>query len=78
MVEQGVTVADLTTAYWLLLAQDFARQGACDLGALRRVHAGGEAMPPEGLQAWRDAGLAHIALLNTYGPTEAAPLRHRA
>ena len=72
VVEQGITVADLTTAYWLLLAQDFARRAPCALGALRRVHAGGEAMAPEGLQAWRQAGLGHIELLNTYGPTEAA------
>ncbi|MEG0121363.1 MAG: AMP-binding protein, partial [Pseudomonas sp.] len=35
------------------------------------VHSGGEAMPPEGVQAWRLAGLEHVKLLNTYGPTEA-------
>ncbi|MFJ2992102.1 amino acid adenylation domain-containing protein [Pandoraea sp. NPDC087047] len=51
--------------------QDFARQGQRDYGALRQVHAGGEAMPPEGLKAWREAGLGHVKLLNTYGPTEA-------
>lgn len=28
-------------------------------------------MPPEGVAAWRRAGLAHVRLLNTYGPTEA-------
>ncbi|WP_071323165.1 non-ribosomal peptide synthetase [Janthinobacterium sp. 1_2014MBL_MicDiv] len=67
-----ISVADLTTAYWSLLAQDFALQGPRDYGALRQVHAGGEAMPPEALQAWRQAGMRHIRLLNTYGPTEAA------
>ncbi|APA68033.1 non-ribosomal peptide synthetase [Janthinobacterium sp. 1_2014MBL_MicDiv] len=66
-----ISVADLTTAYWSLLAQDFALQGPRDYGALRQVHAGGEAMPPEALQAWRQAGMRHIRLLNTYGPTEA-------
>jgi amino acid adenylation domain-containing protein len=71
LIDKRISVADLTTAYWLLLAQDFARHGARPYGALRQVHAGGEAMPPEGLNAWRKAGLAHIALLNTYGPTEA-------
>ncbi|MDZ5634894.1 non-ribosomal peptide synthetase [Janthinobacterium sp. GMG1] len=67
-----ISLADLTTAYWSLLAQDFAQQGPRDYGALRQVHAGGEAMPPEALQAWRQAGMRHIRLLNTYGPTEAA------
>lgn len=71
LTEHGVTVADLTTAYWLLLAQDFARDGRVDTGRLRQVNVGGEAMPPEGLRAWRDAGLAHVKVLNTYGPTEA-------
>ena len=51
--------------------QDFARQGIRDYGALRQVHVGGEAMPVEGLRAWREAGLGHVRLLNTYGPTEA-------
>ncbi|WP_395316565.1 amino acid adenylation domain-containing protein [Variovorax sp. UC74_104] len=71
LIERQVSVADLTTAYWLLLAQDFARHGPRSYGALRQVHAGGEAMPPEGLNAWRKAGLAGVTLLNTYGPTEA-------
>ncbi|WP_219621586.1 non-ribosomal peptide synthetase, partial [Cupriavidus pauculus] len=69
IVRHRVTVADLTTAYWLLLAQHYAQHGA-DLGALRQVNAGGEAMPAEGVRAWREAGLSHIRLLNTYGPTE--------
>ncbi|WP_211958875.1 non-ribosomal peptide synthetase, partial [Cupriavidus numazuensis] len=66
----GITVADLTTAYWMLLARDFATGGR-DLGQLRLVITGGEAMPPEGVKLWCDAGLAHIRLLNAYGPTEA-------
>jgi amino acid adenylation domain-containing protein/non-ribosomal peptide synthase protein (TIGR01720 family) len=68
---QRITVADLTTAYWLLLARDFARQPPRDWGDLRQVNVGGEAMSPEGVKAWRDAGLAHVRLLNAYGPTEA-------
>ncbi|SHN31632.1 non-ribosomal peptide synthetase [Rhizobacter sp. OV335] len=71
VIARRVSVADLTTAYWQLLAQDFAREPGHDLGALRQVHVGGEAMSPEGLKAWRDAGLSHIRLLNAYGPTEA-------
>ena len=71
LIGKRITVADLTTAYWFLLAQDFARRGSRDYGLLRQVHAGGEAMSPEGIKAWRDAGLGGITLLNTYGPTEA-------
>src|SRR5690606_19999870 len=48
-----------------------ARHGRVDPGQLRQVNVGGEAMPPEGIKAWRDAGLAQVRLLNTYGPTEA-------
>jgi len=72
LIDKRITVADLTTAYWFLLVQDFARQGPQDYGQLRQVHAGGEAMSPEGIKAWREAGLGGVTLLNTYGPTEAA------
>ncbi|WP_430231281.1 amino acid adenylation domain-containing protein, partial [Nitrosomonas communis] len=71
LIDKRITVADLTTAYWFLLVQDFAKEGPRDFGALRQVHAGGEAMSPEGIKAWRQAGLEGITLLNTYGPTEA-------
>ncbi|WP_339505384.1 non-ribosomal peptide synthase/polyketide synthase [Pseudomonas sp. RL_105y_Pfl2_101] len=71
IVEQGITVMDLTTAYWNMIAKEFAAVGPRDYAALRQVHSGGEAMPPEGVQAWRRAGLEQVRLLNTYGPTEA-------
>ncbi|MET0266309.1 MAG: amino acid adenylation domain-containing protein [Duganella sp.] len=71
VIAQRISVVDLTTAYWAVLAQDFAAFGPRPYGALRQVHAGGEALPPEALHAWRAAGLAHVRLLNTYGPTEA-------
>ena len=73
VAQQRITVADLTTAYWNALSQDFAgnprARVAC--ASLRRVHAGGEAMPADGVLAWRTAGLAHVAVANTYGPSEA-------
>jgi len=71
IVEQGVTVADLPAAYWYLLARDCASGVVRDLGDLRQVHVGGEAMSVEGLRLWHQAGLSHVRLLNTYGPTEA-------
>jgi amino acid adenylation domain-containing protein len=71
LYRHGITVAAcLTTAYWYQLAQDFALDPADAYGALRLVSVGGEAMPPEGLNAWRKAGLSHVRLLNIYGPTE--------
>jgi amino acid adenylation domain-containing protein len=72
LIEKRITVADLTTAYWFMLVQYFARNEPRDYGLLRQVHAGGEAMSPEGLKAWHEAGFDGVTLLNTYGPTEAA------
>ncbi|WP_234829517.1 non-ribosomal peptide synthetase, partial [Pseudomonas savastanoi] len=71
IVEHGVTLADLPAAYWLTLVQDFAASPPAHYGALRQIHVGGEAMAVEGLRLWHKAGLGHVRLLNTYGPTEA-------
>ncbi len=49
----------------------FASQKRTDYGALRLISVGGEAMAPEGLQKWENAGMGGIQLLNAYGPTEA-------
>ncbi|WP_257022650.1 non-ribosomal peptide synthetase [Pigmentiphaga litoralis] len=71
LLRDQITVVDITTAYWMVLVQDFVRFRVSCHGALRQLHIGGEAMPPEGLKAWLKAGLGHVRLLNTYGPTEA-------
>ncbi|TFF49900.1 non-ribosomal peptide synthetase [Pseudomonas putida] len=71
LISNDISVVDVTTAYWFMLAKDFAEHGPRDYGRLHQFHAGGEAMPPEGLLAWQAAGLSHVTLLNTYGPTEA-------
>ncbi|WP_308583944.1 non-ribosomal peptide synthase/polyketide synthase [uncultured Pseudomonas sp.] len=68
---QGITVADLPTAYWNLFLLDCLAAGPRSYGALQQVHIGGEAMPLDGPAQWLRAGLGHIRLLNTYGPTEA-------
>ncbi|MEX3526072.1 MAG: amino acid adenylation domain-containing protein [Burkholderia sp.] len=70
---ERITVADLTTAYWNALAQDFAArpEARAAFATLRCVHAGGEAMPADGVRAWRAAGLTDLTLANTYGPSEA-------
>ncbi len=71
IIEQGITLADLPTAYWKLFLQDCLQAGTRSYGALRQIHIGGEAMPLDGPQLWQRAGLGHVRLLNTYGPTEA-------
>ncbi|GFM68317.1 pyoverdine sidechain peptide synthetase [Pseudomonas cichorii] len=71
VVEHGITLADLPAAYWLTLVQDYAARPPAHYGALRQIHVGGEAMAVEGLRLWCQAGLGHVRLLNTYGPTEA-------
>jgi amino acid adenylation domain-containing protein/non-ribosomal peptide synthase protein (TIGR01720 family) len=71
IVRHGVTVADLPAAYWYLLARECASGVVSNLGDLRQVHVGGEAMSVEGLRLWHQAGLSPVRLLNTYGPTEA-------
>ncbi|MBK5530550.1 non-ribosomal peptide synthetase [Pseudomonas sp. TH06] len=71
IVGNGVTLADLPAAYWFLLARECAGGNIASLGPLRQVHVGGEAMSVEGLRLWHEAGLNHVRLLNTYGPTEA-------
>uniref|UniRef100_UPI003FD82F02 condensation domain-containing protein n=1 Tax=Pseudomonas sp. TaxID=306 RepID=UPI003FD82F02 len=71
IIRQRITLADLPTAYWHLFLLDCLAAGPRSYGALRQVHIGGEAMPLDGPAQWLKAGLGHVRLLNTYGPTEA-------
>ncbi|WP_248796632.1 amino acid adenylation domain-containing protein [Pseudomonas sp. MWU13-2105] len=71
ILEHGITLADLPAAYWHLLVQDWAARPPRHYGVLRQIHIGGEAMAVDGLRLWTLAGLGHVRLINTYGPTEA-------
>nr|WP_098479745.1 non-ribosomal peptide synthetase [Pseudomonas poae] len=71
ILQQGITLADLPTAYWNVFLLDCLAAGPRTYGALRQMHIGGEAMPLDGPAQWLRAGLGHVRLLNTYGPTEA-------
>ncbi|MFZ3284480.1 amino acid adenylation domain-containing protein [Pseudomonas sp.] len=71
IVDHGITLADLPAAYWYWLVQEYAANPPSGFGALRQIHVGGEAMAVDGLRLWQQAGLGHVRLLNTYGPTEA-------
>ena len=67
----GLTVANLPTAYWQQLVDEWTRDpGLARSGRLRLVTAGGEAMQVESLRRWQQTPLSHIRLLNCYGPTE--------
>ncbi|HEY0510559.1 MAG TPA: amino acid adenylation domain-containing protein, partial [Thermoanaerobaculia bacterium] len=68
----GVSVIDFPTAFWHQAANEWAAgHSRPDLPALRWMLAGGEAMPPGALALWRRTPLAHVPLINGYGPTEA-------
>ncbi|HEX4497933.1 MAG TPA: amino acid adenylation domain-containing protein, partial [Thermoanaerobaculia bacterium] len=68
----GVTMIDLPTALWHQAATEWAQgHSRPDLPALRWAFTGGEAIPPDALALWRRTPLAHVPLINGYGPTEA-------
>ncbi|TMO68414.1 non-ribosomal peptide synthetase [Pseudoalteromonas aurantia] len=70
----NITVMDLSAAYWRSIASSWAYHhehiAPISLPKLRQVHSGGEAMSITAIADWRRAGLEHVRLLNTYGPTE--------
>ena len=63
-----VTVANLPTAFWRLIAADPAATAWPE--SLRLVIVGGERASLEDLRAFRQAGTSHIRLINAYGRTE--------
>ncbi|MEV7152920.1 amino acid adenylation domain-containing protein [Streptomyces sp. NPDC093084] len=66
-----VSVLDLPTAYWHELAYAVSTGAAALPEGVRSVVIGGEAALPERVDRWRKAVGTSVALLNTYGPTEA-------
>ncbi|WP_231747139.1 non-ribosomal peptide synthetase [Burkholderia sp. BDU5] len=66
----GITVLDLPTAYWHVLAHALDAEAARQLGGVRLTIVGGEAALPERIARWREL-LPQQVLMNTYGPTEA-------
>ncbi|RQS15564.1 amino acid adenylation domain-containing protein [Burkholderia sp. Bp9002] len=67
---RGITVLDLPTAYWHVLAHALDARHARQLRNVRLTIIGGEAALPERIRRWRER-LPLQTLLNTYGPTEA-------
>ncbi|MFN2587592.1 MAG: amino acid adenylation domain-containing protein, partial [Actinomycetota bacterium] len=71
VVEHGISVLDLPTAYWHEVAS--AAGEGVDVRAvtsLRLVVVGGEAMSADKTRLWLDTAARDVRLLNTYGPTE--------
>ncbi|MFJ3493811.1 amino acid adenylation domain-containing protein [Streptomyces sp. NPDC086091] len=66
-----ISVLDLPTAYWHEVAYALSTGAAALPAAVRTVVIGGEAALPERVGRWRKAVGTSVALLNTYGPTEA-------
>ncbi|MGW4912363.1 amino acid adenylation domain-containing protein [Streptomyces sp. NPDC004270] len=66
-----VSVLDLPTAYWHEVAYAVSTGAAALPSCVRTVVIGGEAALPERVDRWRKAVGTSVALLNTYGPTEA-------
>ncbi|MGH3381787.1 MAG: amino acid adenylation domain-containing protein [Actinoallomurus sp.] len=65
----GVTVANLTPAYWAEVVAELSGPAAGALAGLRLLVLGGEAVPPRPLATWR-AAVPHVTVVNAYGPTE--------
>jgi amino acid adenylation domain-containing protein len=66
-----INVLDLPTAFWQKLVMQMRESGLPPCPDLRVAIIGGEAASPAQVAAWREMAGPHIALFNTYGPTEA-------
>jgi amino acid adenylation domain-containing protein len=69
--DAGITVLDLPTAFWHVLAAALAAGEAALPPCVRLVIIGGERALPERVAEWRAAVGDRCRLVNTYGPTEA-------
>ena len=65
----AITVLNLPTAYWHELAEGLDEAPLPE--TLRRVILGGETARAAALPGWQLSAEGHVALVNTYGPTEA-------
>ncbi|HET7865194.1 MAG TPA: amino acid adenylation domain-containing protein, partial [Burkholderiaceae bacterium] len=71
----GATVLHLTAAHWHALVGQWALEPAlarAQLGGVRLINVTGDALSPHKLAQWEALVPPTLALVNTYGPTEAA------
>lgn len=71
IARQRISVLNLPTAFWHAWAQELARAGLELPEHLRLVVIGGEKASSAVYRTWRQLTRDGVALLNTYGPTEA-------
>lgn len=76
LAQREVTVLDLPTAFWHELVLFLHEEHAVLPDSVRLVVIGGERVDPTRLQQWRDLGIGHVSLLNTYGCTETTMVTH--
>jgi thioesterase domain-containing protein/acyl carrier protein len=68
----GITVLDLTTAFWAAWCAWMAEENQPIPTAIRAVVVGGERLSASAAAVWQQIGGAKIPLVNSYGPTEAS------
>jgi aspartate racemase len=68
----GITVLDMSTAYWHELVHELAEGGSALPPALRLVGVGGEKASSARFAEWRRIAGKRVRWINTYGPTEAS------
>lgn len=71
LIELELTVADIPTAYWHQLVEEWHRAPE-DIPnhRLRLIVVGGEALSPQKLELWKKLPGRKVRLVNAYGPTE--------
>jgi amino acid adenylation domain-containing protein len=71
LAEYQLTVADIPTAYWHQLVDDWhANIENINTHHLRMMIVGGEALSPSRLMLWQQLPIKGLRLINAYGPTE--------
>lgn len=69
--DKEVTIWDLPTAYWHLLASEIVKENLKLPSSLKLVILGGERVLPEKVKMWQESVGNYPKLVNSYGPTEA-------
>lgn len=69
--ENRISVLDLPTAFWNEWVVSLDAGSSTVPECLKTVIIGGEAVYPEQLSKWQRVSHSDVALINTYGPTEA-------
>ncbi|MDZ8224136.1 non-ribosomal peptide synthetase [Nostoc sp. ChiVER01] len=71
ILDFGLSVVNLPTAYWQQLAQEWVKTQVLDTNSkLRLVVVGGDIILPEYVTQWQQSPMSCVRLVNAYGPTE--------